>query len=259
MSNPDILLTLKYNNALFADTRRIALLKAIYQTGSLSQAAKQIGISYKTAWDAINDINRLSDKPFFITATGGKGGGGTTLSDYAIRFIELYDLLTKMQTDAFRILKNETIPLNDVLKVAAKVSLQTSARNQLYGVIELINLNEISAHVTVLLQDQQTKICIYVTHASVTRLNLTVGKDIVLLIKAPQIELSASGEHNHYSVHIDKASFDQHWCELELLLNSGVRLYASRPIHELDTLHIEQGKMLDIYINPENIMIATLI
>lgn len=259
MSNPDILLTLKYSNALFADARRIALLKAIHQTGSLSQAAKQIGISYKTAWDAINDINRLSDKPFFITATGGKGGGGTTLSDYAIRFIDLYDLLTKMQTDAFGILKNEAIPLNDVLKVAAKVSLQTSARNQLYGVIESIDLNEISARVSVLLQDQQTKICVYVTHASVTRLKLSVGKDIVLLIKAPQIELSACGQYNHYSVHIDKVSFDQHWCELELLLNSGVKLYASRPICELDTSQIEQGKILDIYINPENIMIATLV
>ena len=50
MLSPEILLTLNLNQQLFTDPRRIALLKAIEQTGSLSQAAKQIGISYKTAW-----------------------------------------------------------------------------------------------------------------------------------------------------------------------------------------------------------------
>ncbi|ORF51260.1 molybdenum-dependent transcriptional regulator, partial [Gilliamella apicola] len=52
--SPDILLTLNLKQELFIDPRRIALLKAIEQTGSLSQAAKQIGLSYKTAWDAIS-------------------------------------------------------------------------------------------------------------------------------------------------------------------------------------------------------------
>ena len=70
--SPDILLTLNLNQELFIDPRRIALLKAIEQTGSLSQAAKQIGLSYKTAWDAISEINRLATKPFLITATDRK-------------------------------------------------------------------------------------------------------------------------------------------------------------------------------------------
>ena len=84
MLSAEILLTLNLNQQLFTDPRRIALLKAIEQTGSLSQAAKQIGISYKTAWDAINEINNLAPTPFLITATGGKNGGGTKLSAYAV-------------------------------------------------------------------------------------------------------------------------------------------------------------------------------
>ena len=42
---------------LFADPRRIELLKQVQQTGSISQGAKLAGISYKSAWDAINEMN----------------------------------------------------------------------------------------------------------------------------------------------------------------------------------------------------------
>ncbi|KHG49547.1 transcriptional regulator ModE domain protein [Enterobacter hormaechei subsp. xiangfangensis] len=52
----EILLTLRLQQKLFADPRRIALLKQIEQTGSISQGAKNAGISYKSAWDAINDM-----------------------------------------------------------------------------------------------------------------------------------------------------------------------------------------------------------
>ena len=45
----EILLTLKLQGTLFADPRRISLLKQIAQTGSISQGAKLAGISYKSA------------------------------------------------------------------------------------------------------------------------------------------------------------------------------------------------------------------
>lgn len=56
----EILLTLKLQQKLFADPRRISLLKHIALSGSISQGAKDAGISYKSAWDAINDMNQLS-------------------------------------------------------------------------------------------------------------------------------------------------------------------------------------------------------
>jgi molybdate transport system regulatory protein len=68
----EILLTLKLQQRLFADPRRIALLKQIDQTGSISQGAKHAGISYKSAWDAINEMNQLSEQPLVDRATGGK-------------------------------------------------------------------------------------------------------------------------------------------------------------------------------------------
>ena len=81
----EILLTLKLQQRLFADPRRIALLKQIDLTGSISQGAKNAGISYKSAWDAINEMNQLSEQSLVDRATGGKGGGGAVLTRYGQR------------------------------------------------------------------------------------------------------------------------------------------------------------------------------
>ncbi|NVP01685.1 LysR family transcriptional regulator, partial [Photobacterium damselae subsp. damselae] len=53
----DAQLTLFENGKTFANPRRIALLKAIAQTGSISQGAKVAGLSYKAAFDAVKDMN----------------------------------------------------------------------------------------------------------------------------------------------------------------------------------------------------------
>jgi len=59
---------------------RIALLEKIGELGSITQAAKAIGVSYKTAWEMMNQINNLSAAPLVDRATGGKGGGGASLT-----------------------------------------------------------------------------------------------------------------------------------------------------------------------------------
>ena len=124
----EILLTLKLQGSLFADPRRIALLKQIKATGSISQGAKLAGISYKSAWDAINEMNQLTDDILVDRATGGKGGGGTTLTHYGERLLQLYDLLAQIQQKAFDVLKEDNLPLDSLLAAISRFSLQTSAR-----------------------------------------------------------------------------------------------------------------------------------
>jgi molybdate transport system regulatory protein len=62
------------------DSRMIELLRAIEQSGSINQAAKQVGLSYKGAWQMIECANNLPSKVLIITATGGSKGGGTQLT-----------------------------------------------------------------------------------------------------------------------------------------------------------------------------------
>ncbi len=108
----EILLTLKLQQKLFADPRRISLLKHIALSGSISQGAKDAGISYKSAWDAINDMNQLSEHMLVERATGGKGGGGAVLTRYGQRLIQLYDLLGQIQQKAFDVLSEVCWPLS---------------------------------------------------------------------------------------------------------------------------------------------------
>ncbi len=66
---------------------RIVLLERIQQFGSISQAAKSMGMSYKHAWDLVDSINRQADQPLVSKTSGGKRGGGTTLTPRGIQAI----------------------------------------------------------------------------------------------------------------------------------------------------------------------------
>ncbi len=58
----------------FLASDRITLLEKIREFGSITKAAKAVGISYKTAWEIIDTINNLADKPLVVRMTGGRGG-----------------------------------------------------------------------------------------------------------------------------------------------------------------------------------------
>jgi len=76
----DANLWLNRDNSRFLGADRIDLLEKIDELGSITKAAQAVGISYKTAWDQINTINNLAEKPLVDRLTGGKGGGGTSLT-----------------------------------------------------------------------------------------------------------------------------------------------------------------------------------
>ncbi|HKB14439.1 MAG TPA: TOBE domain-containing protein, partial [Planctomycetota bacterium] len=62
------------------DPPRIDFLRAVEREGSLSKAAKAVGITYRSAWGWARDVNRAWGRPLLEQTTGGKGGGGTVLT-----------------------------------------------------------------------------------------------------------------------------------------------------------------------------------
>ncbi|MDQ1264455.1 MAG: molybdate transport system regulatory protein [Campylobacterota bacterium] len=64
----------------FLGKGRIELLKQVGVSGSIAKAAKEMKMSYKAAWDAIDAMNNLADQPLVETSKGGKGGGGAQLT-----------------------------------------------------------------------------------------------------------------------------------------------------------------------------------
>jgi len=68
----------------------VELLERIHETGSINQAAKQMQMSYKKAWEIINMLNTGAAKPFVVTQTGGTSGGGSVITDEAKAMIAWY-------------------------------------------------------------------------------------------------------------------------------------------------------------------------
>ena len=77
----------------FLGIGKVSLLEAIAEKGSISQAAKSIGMSYKRAWQLVEEMNALGDTPLVTTETGGAHGGGTRLTERGLRAIETYHRL----------------------------------------------------------------------------------------------------------------------------------------------------------------------
>ncbi|MCO4821565.1 MAG: LysR family transcriptional regulator [Flavobacteriaceae bacterium] len=74
---------------------RVHLLKAIEETGSLSKAAKLLGMSYKKAWSLIDAVNKRAEKPVTTTSIGGKGGGGASLTAYGKSLVETFETINE--------------------------------------------------------------------------------------------------------------------------------------------------------------------
>lgn len=69
---------------------KIALLEAIHETRSINAAAKSLGMSYKRAWDLLNELSSLMVDPPVASVKGGSTGGGTTLTEAGTALVSLY-------------------------------------------------------------------------------------------------------------------------------------------------------------------------
>jgi molybdate transport system regulatory protein len=72
---------------------RIVLLEKIRECGSISAAARAIGMSYRRAWWHVETMNRLAKRPLVETAVGGRGGGGTLLTPEGQAAVRIYRAL----------------------------------------------------------------------------------------------------------------------------------------------------------------------
>lgn len=72
---------------------RIKLLKMIDDKMSINSAAKELKMSYKKAWNLINDMNLMTDEPVVQTNIGGKDGGGTKLTKYGKQLITNFETI----------------------------------------------------------------------------------------------------------------------------------------------------------------------
>ena len=81
---------------------KIALLEAIRDTGSITAAARRLGMSYRRAWLLVDETNRCLVGPAVATASGGEKGGGTALTPLGTELVERYRTLERETAIAVR-------------------------------------------------------------------------------------------------------------------------------------------------------------
>jgi len=174
----------EHNKFLGGD--RMALLENIDELGSITKAAKAVGISYKTAWDMVNLINNMADKPLVDRLTGGKGGGGTKLTAEGKRVLKEFQVI---QEEHFKFLSNLTDRLGDadyLYQFLRRISMKVSARNVLSGTVSALTKGAVNAEVILALKGG-AQIAATVTNGALDSLGLASGKDAYAIIKASSI------------------------------------------------------------------------
>lgn len=72
---------------------KIALLERMRDCGSLSQAARELDMSYRRAWQLLASLNTSFNEPVIVTSVGGKGGGGSEITQLGLALIDTFRAL----------------------------------------------------------------------------------------------------------------------------------------------------------------------
>jgi molybdate transport system regulatory protein len=92
---PHMHLRVNFGPACAFGPGKAELLERIADTGSISAAARQMRMSYKRAWQLVDDMNRSFGRPLIETAAGGRHGGGANLTECGKRVAHAYRSLQK--------------------------------------------------------------------------------------------------------------------------------------------------------------------
>lgn len=173
--------------------KRLDILRRIGEAGSISEAARGAGVSYKAAWQAIDTLSNLAGTPLLERAVGGAGGGGAQLTDAARQLLATATVLNAARTQLLSQLSRQAHGDQAAVPGLAALGLRTSMRNQLPCVVQAIRAHGQAVRVALALPDGA------VLHANITRasaelLALVPGLPVQALCKATAVQVCLHGQ-----------------------------------------------------------------
>lgn len=212
----------------FLGSGRIELLERIAQTGSIHAAAKAMKMSYKAAWERVNAMNEIAERPIIEKKTGGRGGGGTVLTAHAYELIATYKRFAELHREFIdRFSEAEDDP-ERLARILSRTFLTTSARNQLSCHIDAIAPHGLSSLLTLRLRGGDTLFSI-ITAASVRSMGLETGCDAYAIIKSSDVAVTARAPAEDPDVNVLEGEITSiqrspEDAEITLQLSGGTRL-----------------------------------
>ena len=173
---------------------RIHLLEVIQEKGSIMAAARVLGLSYKGAWDAVQAVNNLFERPLVAAQPGGKAGGAAVVTPVGQAVILAYRKVEAELSEVIAQLEEHLADgVSPVDRIVRSLSMKTSARNVLRGVVERISDGAVNAEVA-LTVSPTVQIVAIVTRESVRDLELAPGREAMAIIKSSFVILAKGDE-----------------------------------------------------------------
>jgi molybdate transport system regulatory protein len=245
----------------FLGKGRIELLTRIDETGSIVQAAKAMGMSYRAAWEMLKALNTLADRPVLITNRGGAGGGETRLTDYGREVVQIYGILQAEHESFLRALSTKLQRLNSAEDLGQRFTLRTSARNQYWGRVASVQHQALHSDVALSL-GAGDPIVASITYRSVQALDLREGKEACALIKAsfvtiaPDSEPDSEGAPNCMRGVVSRIEIGAVNGEVDLQLAAGRTITATVPNERIWSLTLAVGSPAVARVDPSHIILA---
>lgn len=170
---------------------RVALLEAIADAGSISGAARTVGLSYKGAWDAVQALNNLFEQPLVVARPGGRHGGGAEVTENGVAVISAFHAIEAELAHVLGGLESRLRGRrqSSLRTILWSLSMKTSARNALRGVVDRIVPGAVNSEVVLRVADG-AEIVAVITRESVEDLGLAPGEPAIALIKSSFVILA---------------------------------------------------------------------
>ena len=263
VSPPKAVLQLRRDGEARVGPERIDLLRAIAGQGSISAAARSVGLSYRGAWDAVQALNNLFDRPLVESRAGGRQGGGAAVTPAGLALIDAFGRLDARLDSLLAELHESLTAHTDVSGrgLIWSLGMRTSARNALRGVVEHIAEGAVNCEVTLRISPKVALTAI-VTRTSAEDLDLKPGREAVALIKSSFILLAPGEEALRTSArnrlvgtvrqHLEGAVND----EVTLELDEGKTLTATITRGSGESLGFGEGDRAQALIKASHIILA---
>ena len=170
-----------------ATDKRIDILRRIGEAGSISEAARGAGVSYKAAWQALENLSNLAGATLIDKSVGGSGGGGARLTEAGAQLLAAADRLSAARMAVMAELEGQSGNAFS-MRGLASLSLRTSMRNQLPCVVNNITWSAGAARVTLALQHGEL-LTAKITLESAELLGLTHDMPALALCKASAVRI----------------------------------------------------------------------
>jgi molybdate transport system regulatory protein len=253
-----------------ASARRIRLLEAIAEHGSITRAAKAVPLSYKAAWDALDAMNNLADMPLVERTVGGRQGGGTRLTDAGRELVATYRAIEAEQQRALdhlgpqrraRATGQERGDPRQLRMQLRRLAVRSSARNQFAGKVARLQVGKVGVEVAIAL-DEQTQVVAGVTRESARLLELEPGSAVLALVKASSVLLAVgdarTSARNHLSGTVSRIVAGPISAEVTLALAAGRSVTAGITRDSLDRLGLAKGRPASALFKASSVILVAL-